>query len=350
MRRRHVTVVLAMLAALVVAPSSAFAAQPNQLRAASVSPGSGTVATVFTMSVQYVSPAGNPASSVTASVAGISLPLVRVSGSATDGTWRTFTLLPAGGWTVTFRANVSSGPQPTASASVVVCCVATSGPSTTSQPSDSVAEPGAGTGSDGSSQPAPASTATPKPSAQPAPASRSAAPRATTDVAPSAAAVRDGGAGGAHPRPGTRRSGSAAPSSEPEGATTSRATTAATGDHETVPPNGNPDLLWLVLMIGLAGVAAVALLGTGWLLVAGRQERTGEMPEAVPAESDVALRAIPTVEQRAVRRARLRQADDPILAGLGLDELPPQPAAAQDVTHRRRSRAGRAARRDASED
>jgi hypothetical protein len=89
-----------------------------------------------------------------------------------------------------------------------------------------------------------------------------------------------------------------------------------------VPPAGNeadPSTLWLVLLWGVAAVGAAALVGTTWLLVAERRE-----PAAADAldgsEADLAASAIPTVERRARRRARLRQEDDPILAGLGLED------------------------------
>jgi hypothetical protein len=75
----------------------------------------------------------------------------------------------------------------------------------------------------------------------------------------------------------------------------------------------------LLFLWGIAAVGALALMGTAWLLVAGRQR---PVPAGDPpgGEYDLATRAIATVEQRALRRARLRQEDDPILAGLGLEE------------------------------
>ena len=66
MSRRRVSVLVAILAALVWAPSSVFAAAPNQLSQASVTPASGGTSTVFVVTVRYRSTAGNPATAVTA--------------------------------------------------------------------------------------------------------------------------------------------------------------------------------------------------------------------------------------------------------------------------------------------
>ncbi len=65
MSRRRVTVMVAILAALVGAPSSVFGAHPNQLSQASVTPASGGTSTLFVVTVRYRSPR-NPATAVTA--------------------------------------------------------------------------------------------------------------------------------------------------------------------------------------------------------------------------------------------------------------------------------------------
>jgi hypothetical protein len=81
------------------------------------------------------------------------------------------------------------------------------------------------------------------------------------------------------------------------------------------------------------------MLGTAWILIAGRRDG----PQPVPASSvpDPAISAIPPVEQRFLRRARLRPADDPILAALGLPDDPP----AADTPRPGRSDRGRSGKR-----
>ena len=62
------------------------------------------------------------------------------------------------------------------------------------------------------------------------------------------------------------------------------------------------------------------MLGVGWLLVTGRQREAESSAADAGSALDPAVTAIPTVEQRALRRARLSRANDPILAALGLPE------------------------------
>ncbi len=69
-----------------------------------------------------------------------------------------------------------------------------------------------------------------------------------------------------------------------------------------------------LLLIGLAGVASVAIIGT-LLLVAGRRREPGPATQpAEPSATDDALM------RRAARSGRMRPADDPIVAALGVDE------------------------------
>jgi hypothetical protein len=86
-----------------------------------------------------------------------------------------------------------------------------------------------------------------------------------------------------------------------------------------------PDLLDTVLLFGIVGVAAVALVGVGWIVITGRRNDQ-ELADA-GIGTDPAVSAIPTVEQRAIRRARLNQSSDPILAALGLPDTDPPPPA-----------------------
>jgi hypothetical protein len=105
----------------------------------------------------------------------------------------------------------------------------------------------------------------------------------------------------------------------------------------------------MVLLFGIAGVAAVALLGAAWIIIISRRDRA-EPSVAVAPPIDAAVPAMPTVEQRASRRARLRPSDDPILAALGLHDeepLPPDGERGGQAEPKRRFR--RAARTPRSE-
>jgi hypothetical protein len=110
---------LILLAASLLPASSAVAAPPNRLQGASVDPSAGTTATVFTFSVRYRGDVSSPAVSVTATVAGLQVPLSLVSGTPTDGVYAGTSTLPAGTWMVTFEAIAQSGNNPTATAGPV---------------------------------------------------------------------------------------------------------------------------------------------------------------------------------------------------------------------------------------
>jgi hypothetical protein len=71
------------------------------------------------------------------------------------------------------------------------------------------------------------------------------------------------------------------------------------------------DLVLTLVLIGLAGIAAVALIGTGVLLA--RRERVKEPPPNAMAQVTAAL------ERRSVRRSKVRLPDDPIVAALGIE-------------------------------
>jgi hypothetical protein len=122
--RPHTARLLRALAAGLLALSLASASTPARaasvLTDGNVSPTSGTTATAFTFSVHYTSTDSpvRPAQAVWAEVGGVTVALIKVSGSAHDGTWQgpPATLppatLPAGTWQVTFHATTSSDPQP----------------------------------------------------------------------------------------------------------------------------------------------------------------------------------------------------------------------------------------------
>ena len=309
---RRSLLLLAMLAALLWAPSSVSAAQPDQLSSGNALPVIDETG-AFLLSVHYTSTSGNPAQTVSAAVAGQTVPLVLLSGTALDGTWGAAADLPEGSWVVTFNATTAAGPQPPATYSAVTVGAAGSSPAPPqSNDPGQVDDPADSPTSSGN--PAPQSSVTPKPGAA-APQRRPASPSSS----PAPAAI-PGGQRGAHERPRPRRSNDADPSSTPE--------SEIAGGRGTPPPEPiqqpGSDGLWWILLWGSGAVGTVALVGTGWLLLAGRRERQAA-ESAGGGEADLSARAIPTVEQRALRRARLRQSDDPILAGLGLDEDSPRP-------------------------
>lgn len=93
-------------------PASVGAAA-NTLSNGLVVPATGTVATPFAFSVQYTSDQGFAAGSVWADVAGATVTLALVSGSADDGTFAGSSTLPAGTWLVTFLADAVQGNDPT---------------------------------------------------------------------------------------------------------------------------------------------------------------------------------------------------------------------------------------------
>ena len=112
---RRASLALGGLAAGLVALSSATAPMP--VRAASVlsdgsaSPTSGTTTTAFVLNVHYASSdPRRPAQEVWAEVAGVRVPLLKVSGTAHDGTWQGTSTLRAGTWQVTFNARTAGDP------------------------------------------------------------------------------------------------------------------------------------------------------------------------------------------------------------------------------------------------
>lgn len=108
--RRTAAALLAL--SFVGAPTPTLAA--SVLSDGSVTPPSGTTATVFTFSVHYASTGSpaRPAQAVWAQVDGAIVTLSKVSGSSHDGTWQGTASLPAGIRQVIFHATTSGDPQP----------------------------------------------------------------------------------------------------------------------------------------------------------------------------------------------------------------------------------------------
>ena len=326
-------IVLATIAALLGAPSMASGAG-NSLASPSATPGTGSVETVFTLRVSYEGQFS--AAAVTVSIAGLQLPLTRVSGTPLLGTWSVGTLLPPGTWTPTFTATALRGNTASIAGTPVFVAGLASAPPTpaatvsTSSPPGSADEVNGGQPydpGDPAPDPAPADEvdASASPSADGAPAS----PNASS---PSAGPGAGGGGtdgpstttGSPAPDGGDEGEAPAAPAaSDPESDPSSapRIVPAAdrTGQGEETHAGSRDGLLGLVLVIGLSGVAAVAIIGTA-LLVVGR--RRSEEPEPASA-SDGTPEAADTealLQRRIVRRAKVRLADDPIVTAMGVDD------------------------------
>lgn len=330
--------VLAIIAALFGAPTNVSAAG-NELSAAQAGPGSGTTATTFTFKVTY--DGRFPATSVTTSVAGRTLAMSRVSGSPSSGTWSASTTLPAGTWPVTFSAVPERGNSPSlVGPTVMVTAAVTPPPSAPPKPPPKAtpaptpdAPPGDNTGT---------TVTTP----QPAPGDSAPGDSAPGDSAPDDSAPGDGGIvpprdDDATPAPGASDAtgnppdgggaepvGDGAPAATGQIAPSSEAapavgrTTSATDDDATTATDG---LLNMVLLVGLSGVAAVALIGVAVMLAGRRRDHDDET--AVPAAASFAARATRSspeaspdavMERRMLRQSRVRMTDDPIVAALGI--------------------------------
>jgi hypothetical protein len=343
MTRTGALVILLVVAALFGAPSRAFALQ-NSLVNAQVAPRSGTATTVFTFTVTYDGKFA--ATSVRTEVAGLSLPMTRVSGTSTRGTWSTASVLPSGSWQVTFRATSTQGNAPTIGAGSVTVAgsAATPPPSSGGGPSPEII-PGPGSTPPPSYEPAP--VATPTPSASSGGTVASVPPGATSPPPTGAVVASPGTAPGASPGSGPGSGGGTAgapagSSPSPSAGTVSVGTGSAGapgrvhGDRgpSSIGRDGS-DLSGLggaasdgplsVLMIGLGGVAAVAIIGSAFLLATRRRASRATSraagdgtPTAASDATDAAL------ERRTLRRARMRLDDDPIVAAMGLGTNEPR--------------------------
>lgn len=78
------------------------------------------------------------------------------------------------------------------------------------------------------------------------------------------------------------------------------------------------ELLGPVLIVGLSGIAAVAIIGTA-LLVIGRRRPDGPRAAGAPDSSSPAGDIEPLLQRRIARRATIRLDDDPIVAAMGVD-------------------------------
>jgi hypothetical protein len=246
------------------APTPALAA--SVLSDGSVTPTSGTTATVFTFSVHYTSTGSpvQPAQSVSAQVGNVTVTLLRVIGSANNGTWQGTSTLPAGTWDVTFHASTYSDPQP---ASLLGQKVTVSGPpaptpspTPTPQPTASAAP---------TATPAPTATTTPQPTGAPTarPTNRpiplpQPTPQATDNDDPTDAPPTPTASGSARPTtPAPTPTGTAEEDDSPT-ATLEPSEPAA----DAAPPPPGSMLATLLIVGGTMSLAGAIVLARQWLV------------------------------------------------------------------------------------
>jgi hypothetical protein len=318
------TIVLLLLAALSGAPSRT-SAGGNALADPTVTPASGSTLTVFSFSVRY--DGTFPATTVTAAVAGLDLVMALADGSMSAGTWVASSTLPAGAWATTFIAYAEQGNVATVT-----------GPTLTVAPADAVTPAPAPPGAPGPSGPerhtetsrepvtetVPTSTPVSAP-AQPMPSSDVeppvAAPSTPDATVPAAVAMPVTPAAGPSSVGGLGVSARSVPSIGPS-AIAARSGTASAQARGLTPPTsdetvdaagaGNPidEGTSIIVLIGILGVGAVALIGTATLIA--RRRRADDDEEPVAATAAAAL------QRRSVRRARQRMGEDPIMAAMGI--------------------------------
>lgn len=113
MRVRAASTLLLALAVLDLTTAGSVAGADAKLSGGTVTPATGTTATVFQFSVHFIGTSTDEAVTVSASVAGKTVPL-SLSGSGTprNGTWTGSSTLPAGSWTVTYRSTSTGLTNP----------------------------------------------------------------------------------------------------------------------------------------------------------------------------------------------------------------------------------------------
>jgi hypothetical protein len=213
------------------------AAPPTRLSNGTVTPTSGTTATLFQFSVRFQS-GSETATSVSVTVAGTQHPLVRTGGTTANETWTGSFTLPAGSWSVTFRSVSSGGTNPTF---VMPGQVVVTAPT-----------------------PPPTPRATPPPRSTPVPAT--ATPKPGSSVSP---AVSPTPFGTTLTDPSNRPSGSASASSPNEPAA-SPSPFGAPGNNQGSRPFNVP----------LEGVVAIGLLGAVTVAAALGERRRRQAAEA----------------------------------------------------------------------
>lgn len=205
----------------------------NTLSNPTVSPPKGTPSTTFTFSVEYE----GAAASVTASVAGLTLPMSVVSGTSSNGTFAVSTTLPVGSWQVMFTAAAKGNRADLDGPTVTVTSSATPRPTTGPTPTPPPAPTPIPT------KAPPPITATPLPPTPP--------PAITPSPVGSGSQGASGFIGGFILTP--------APTSTPDAA-------------PALERPGVGDEMWTLVTGGLIALSALALLGMGGILRTRRHE------------------------------------------------------------------------------
>lgn len=252
-----------------VTPLPAEAAQPNQLRAPTVSPRAGTTATTFVFTVIYEG--RDPAASVAATVGGQTVPLALVSGSASNGTYSGASTLAEGTWTVTFTADAERGNDPVLGGGSVQVVAATPVPApiVTATPVPAPVTPAPTAPPAGPIPPVPAAPLAPAPAAPVA----TAAPGETPAAAPGGTSAPDA-SGEAAAGPALPSDGAAG---APRGAIFTTEPTVAPAGVALVsgPDFGETDWVWRLMLGGLGLIGLVGL----WGILLGRRDRRRQRAE-----------------------------------------------------------------------
>jgi hypothetical protein len=240
------------LALLLALARPVMGAPGNQLTNGTVNPTGGTTANSFVFTVRYASAQGHVATRVTATVASFTVPMSLIAGTAFDGTFRGVTNLPAGTWPVTFLADADKGFDPSlAGPTVTVTLAPPPTPAPTPVPTP-VPTP----------KPQPAPTPVPPPPPTPVPIVAPPAPAAATPVPTPIPPVAASGAASASQ--GAPPSGFIGGVVQTPGATPAADSAPALGTTETQ--------LWMILIGGLIGIAALTLIGI--ILILRERRRT----------------------------------------------------------------------------
>ncbi|HEU5056966.1 MAG TPA: hypothetical protein VFU21_10600, partial [Kofleriaceae bacterium] len=115
-----------------------------------------------------------------------------------------------------------------------------------------------------------------------------------------------------------------------QGGVTANPSTGATPFLPPSPLGDGSETVWAIMIGGLVAVAAIGLIGALWLFAGRRRHAATAQASsaAAPAAEPLAETTDQLLSRRSRNRARITMTDDPVLAGMGLDDSP-----------RRRSRA-----------
>jgi len=325
MRRLVLVSLLAIGAALLGAPSPASAAG-NALTDAAATPAQVAPGGIVLLSVTYEGKVA--ATAVSAEVAGLTLPLVRRTGTPTSGTWASTVTLPVGTWTVVYRATTTQGNSPTLTGPSITVGGA---PAPTTAPSHS-----GGSDTDGATA-LPVATdpvaSIPQPPAAPAaslsptgaPAGDEPAPAVIRDPVTEAAADSDPEVAAPALPPPVAASAAPQPRADEPAGSTEGDGVVPSPDVGADLPEGPASAGQVSIGMGLVGLAAIAVVAAG-LVAAGRERRR---LEARP--SPVGQEVADVLGRRTIRQGRIRLEADPIVDALGLDDAADGDSSAPDA-------------------